>query len=107
MFNPILAILHNVKLNRWHPILFLENPLPGPPSADKPVRHKSKFHHTNGFDTRDAAVKSATEELAPAVEKEWGKPKFALSADMPWDGEDVPASVAFFVEVDGVTKPAF
>jgi hypothetical protein len=54
--NPILAMLFNAKENRWHPILFLESPLPGPPDAAKPVRHKSKFHHTTGFPIRVGAI---------------------------------------------------
>ena len=40
--NPIWAMLHNEKTNRYHPILFHERPLPGPYSLDKPVRHKSQ-----------------------------------------------------------------
>ncbi len=108
MFKPIIALLHNIKDNKWHPILFLHNPLPGPPEADKPVRHKSKFHHTDGFATRDEAIKCIDESLMPAVKKEWGEDvKKSLAQDLPWDGEGVPASVMFFLEVDGVPQPAF
>ena len=37
LFNPIFAMLRNTKTNRFHPILFKESPLPGPPAADKPM----------------------------------------------------------------------
>ena len=99
--NPIVTLLHNTKLNRWHPSLYLESPLPGPPEADKPVRHKSKMHHTNGFDTREAALASAVELIGRA-----GGTKLALGADLEWDGEDIPADVAFFVQ-DGADKNVY
>lgn len=104
--NPVITILHNLKEQRYHPIVFIEYPLPGPPSPDKPVRHKSKGHHTTGFATRDEAVAYASGELLKLV-KEYsvGKPKLCLQKDFPWDGEDVPAMVTYFGEVDGETKP--
>ncbi len=45
LFKPIIANLHNMKTGRYHPILFHEVPLPGPPNNGKPERHKSKGHH--------------------------------------------------------------
>lgn len=99
--NAIIALLHNVRDNRWHPIIYLENSLPGPPSPDKPVRHKSKGHHTTGFPTRDEAVANARGDLAVKVRENFNygiPPGFALAADIPWDGVDVPASAAFFVK---------
>jgi len=100
-FNPIIAILHNQKTNAWHPILFTESPLPGPPSADKPIRHKSKMHHTTGFPERNKAVDYSRAELAQHVPGA----KFALKGDIEWDGEDTPALVLFFGEVDGELRP--
>ncbi len=100
LWNPIVGMLFNEKLRRWHPILFVEAPLPG---GGGPVRHKSKGHHTDGFEKREDAVKSA-QELSEKVAKECsdtGKCSLAISEDMLWDGEDVPASVAFFGEKDG------
>lgn len=98
LFNPIISLLHNVKLNRWHPIIFVEAPLPGPPDESRPVRHKSKGHHTEGFSVRDEAVAEArklSERVAPNVA---GAVQLALAQDLPWDGEGVPASVALFVK---------
>ena len=103
--NPIMALLHNTKLNRWHPILFIEDPLPGPPSLDKPVRHKSKVHHTDGYETREAGLAGAEELITRLIEQGYAASiKRCLDNDMEWDGEDVPASIAFFTETDGVIR---
>ncbi len=94
MLNPVFAMLYNSKLDRWHPILFLESPLPGPPSLDKPVRHKSRGHHTIGFESREEAVESARES-GERIEKT--ETRFVLDSDILWDGEGIPAIVGYFV----------
>lgn len=99
--NPIIGMIHNRKLNRWHPALYLESPLPGPPNGDKSVRHKSKMHHTAGFATREEAIKNAMDDLAPKCECR----QFALEEDIEWDGEDVPAEVAFFTKISQQAGP--
>jgi hypothetical protein len=110
LWNPIVAMLRNVRANRWHPIVYYESPLPGPADTDKPVRHKSKGHHTEGFATREEAVASA-KQLAEVVAKECsdtGKCRLALEEDIPWGGDGIPANMAFFVETaDGKLKKAF
>ncbi len=99
LFNPVLAMLFNTALKRWHPILFVEAPLPGPPSADKPVRHRSRGHHTVGFATRyGALVNAVTSGRNPEVNA-----RFAMDEDMLWDGQGVPASVVFFDETQLAT----
>ncbi len=103
MFNPIIAILHNTALNRWHPIVFDERPLPGPDSPDKPVRHKSQGHHTEGFETREAALESINGPLKEHIPNA----KCALEKDFEWDGQDTPAMVVFFVETEKGWQPAF
>lgn len=106
LFNPIVALVHDATVNRWHPILYAESPLPGPPSSGKPVRHKSKCHHTQGFATREEGLAGAKvladqvveHGLAPSV-------KMAVTEDLEWDGQDVPADVAFFTDLpDGTAK---
>lgn len=91
IMSPTWGMLFNQKLNRWHPILFRESPLPGEPSEDKPLRLKSFGHHTEGFESRDAALASIKETSAkiepPPVED--------VEKDIPWDGESEAASVAF------------
>jgi hypothetical protein len=106
--NPIVALIHNQKLNRWHPVIYRESPLPGPDSPDKPVRHKSLGHHTEGFPTRDEAITNANTMAKKIVEGgHWTACKLALDEDLPWDGEDIPADVAFFVpNPDGTMKRA-
>jgi len=98
--NPIVTLLHNQKLNRWHPVVYLESPMPGKGfEADGNttlVRHKSKMHHTTGLETREAALDNARELL-----KQCDGTKTAFDEDIAWDGEDVPADVAFFEKVAG------
>lgn len=101
LLNPIIGMLHNTKAERWHPIIFSESPLPGPYSEDKPVRHKSCGHHTVGFATRAEAMANIMNEMVVKLPEA----KLALEKDFVWDGEDVPALVVFFGEVDGVLQP--
>lgn len=98
LFNPIIANLHNTKTNRYHPILFTESPLPG---GDGPTRHKSKGHHTKGFDTREEAIAECERMSAD----EYCGGRLCIAKDFPWDGEDIPAMVVFFGEVDGQLQP--
>jgi len=105
-FAPVIAMLHNTKLKRWHPIVFVESPLPGPPSADKPVRHKSKGHHTTGFATRQEALDHIKNDLGQKIKEiAIGDVREALDKDFAWDGEDIPAMTIFFGERDGKTVP--
>jgi len=102
MINPVHAMLHNTLTNRWHPILFSESPLPGSPDADKPIRHKSRGHHTAGFDTREEALKWIDENKSKTPGS-----RLCLDKDFDWDGIDIPAMVVFFAERDGKLFPAF
>lgn len=99
--NPIWAMLHNEKTNRYHPILFHERPLPGPYSLDKPVRHKSRGHHIEGFDTREQALANIEDHLKTTPGRK------CLAKDFYWDGEDMPAMVVFFIETNGELQVAF
>ena len=94
--NPVIAILHNEKDDRWHPILFLESPLPGPPADDKPVRHKSKAHHTEGFADRELAL-AYCRDMAKKVDEHSTRPsRLEVGQDIPWDGAGIPAMVTIF-----------
>jgi len=106
LVNPVVAMIFNAKLKRWHPVIYYESPLPGPESDSKPVRHKSKGHHTTGFEKREDAVAEAEKIAKQIVEQGmWTECKLSLKPeyDLPWDGEDIPADVAFFVQ-DGEDK---
>jgi len=101
LLNPIIAILKNEKLNRWHPIIFDESPLPGPDSEDKPIRHQSKGHHTNGFKRRDLAIKEVRSIVERMVtENKANKPGYAIEEDILWDGVGIPAITGFFIRTE-------
>ena len=107
MFSPIIAMIHNTKLNRWHPVIFVEKPLPGPSGPDTPIRHKSSGHHTAGFSTREEALAHIKSELRPKVEERAiGAVRECLGKDFAWDGEDIPAMVIYFTEQAGECVPA-
>lgn len=96
LLNPIIGMLHNQALNRWHPILFYEAPFPGPAESGKPVRMRSKGHHTEGYATREAAVAGAN-ELAEKV----AGARLAIEQDIEWAGDGVPALNLLCAESDG------
>lgn len=96
LLNPIVAMLHNEKTDRYHPILFRESPLPGPHYEGKLIRHKSVGHHTNGFDTREEALKHI--ETSKDMKENCPYMKKCLDKDIPWDGEGLPLAVVFFSE---------
>jgi hypothetical protein len=54
-----------------------------------------------GFDTRDAAI---AECRRMSENPECGG-RLCIEKDFAWDGEDTPAMVVFFAEVDGVLQP--
>jgi hypothetical protein len=66
------------------------------------------MHHTTGFATRDEALVSTKGDLLERVKQiAVGEPRFCLQNDFPWDGEDTPALVVFFIEQNGEMVPAF
>jgi hypothetical protein len=87
LLNPIVCLLHNTATDRWHPILFVESP---PPGDSKIIRHKSKGHHTQGFDSQEAANQGA-KELAANVHA-----RLLLEDVGEWDGTALPAAIRFF-----------
>ena len=100
ILNPIVANLHNTKTDRYHPIYFREVPLPGGDQPDKPVRHKSGGHHTEGFKTRAEALQHC-EEMRVELAEASGTCGVSLFDDFKWDGGELPAMVVFFAEVEG------
>lgn len=49
------GLLKNIKTGRFHPILFRPGPAPSSSPEDDSQRYKSSGHHTEGFDTLEAA----------------------------------------------------
>ncbi len=104
---PIVGLIHNLKINTWHPVYFRESPAPSSDGSDKAKRYKSGGHYTEGLPSREEgleASKTLVEALKPHA---IGSVHLALEKDFPWDGEDVPAMVVWF-SVDGETaQPMF
>jgi hypothetical protein len=106
MFNPVIAILFNAATKRWHPVVFVQAPLPGPDRPDKPIRHLSRMHHTEGFGTRAEALDDLTNSLRPRVESiATGRTRVATEVDLVWDGQRTPLLNEFFTERDGKLFP--
>lgn len=97
LLNPVIAMLHNSKTRKFHPIIFVESPLPG---GGGPIRHKSKGHHAEGFDSRVDAMNSITQELVPAMARVGDSARQFTGPDLEWDGEGLPASTEFFDSSD-------
>ncbi|MGO8792914.1 MAG: hypothetical protein ACLQVL_36765 [Terriglobia bacterium] len=104
---PIVGIIHNVKLNKWHPVYFRESPPPSSDGKESCQRYKSGGHQTEGFATREEGLEGA-KKLAEALKPHAiGAIHLALDGDFLWDGEDIPAMVVWFA-LDGETaKPMF
>jgi len=101
LIEPIVGLIHDVTHNRWHPVYFREYPLPGP-EGHQAHRYKSGGHHTEGFETRELGLAGARDLAEKLKDHSVGLPRLSLEADFPWNGNDVPAIVAFF-KLDGTT----
>lgn len=84
----LIAIVHNTKLDRFHPVVLLERPLPGPLGQSAPLRFESAAHHTAGFATREEAMVHVGAELMSRFD-----PSELLDEIGEWDGEDKPVMV--------------
>ncbi len=89
MLNPVIAMLHNTETDKWHPILFYEAPFPG--TVQGVTRHKSKGHHTLGYDTREEALVWCEDNAKKLEEEGTGKVRLCVDLAFPWDGKDMPA----------------
>ena len=96
LYNPVVLMIFNHKLNRWHPILFCECPLPSGNYGDA-LRWKSKGHHTEGFIDRQDAINAAAETCRQSYGmKVGGEVYYDFESNIPWDGEGVPSMVMSF-----------
>lgn len=80
----IVGMIHNVKTDRWHPVIFRDAPMPGP-NGYALGRVRSHGHHTTGFATRAEA--EANVECHGHLQ---GVP-FDRYCVYEWDGEGIPA----------------
>ena len=89
----VVAILEDVQHKRFHPIIFAESPLPGG-GVDGLVRYKSTGHHTEGFDSREAAEADAEATVPRLMEHTVGTVDAMLTGSFLWDGNGIPATIA-------------
>lgn len=81
------CVLKNTKTGRFHPIVFSPAPMPGLADlkARAPQRYRSLGHHTDGFETVEAAIGYIRENHLAWMDR-----------TLDWSGEDVPAITEFF-----------
>ncbi|MBT4849330.1 hypothetical protein HON36_00570 [Candidatus Parcubacteria bacterium] len=81
------GILRNTETGRFHPIPFRLAPSPSDHATNPEYqRHKSYGHHTEGFDSLEAAKQwIAEQENLSYVDMMW-----------KWDGKDLPAMTQRF-----------
>lgn len=88
--NALIVMLYNLKLKKYHPMWYRENPYPG--AAGNFIRYKSKGHHTEGYETREDALKSI-EKLESHI-KDYGYfVSKELETDIEWSGEELPIDI--------------
>lgn len=95
----LIQMLHNNKENKWHPIFYYDSPLPGGfedgSLNSEMLRYKSKGHHTQGFDNREAALTSA-QDLEKQLIEQHNIVTVNTKEDIEWDGEDIPSDQVLF-----------
>lgn len=85
------CMLFNTATGRYHPIIFQPLPLPGGAQIQGGGRYRSLGHHTEGFDTIEAALESVKKDgRLRVVDRTW-----------EWDGVSVPAMIEFFGDEEG------
>jgi hypothetical protein len=90
----LIQMLKNVATGKWHPIMYVEKPLPGSLDSDANnniVRFKSKGHHTSGFTTREEAVATLEELKFNMINLMFlSKVTIDVETDIEWTSEDLP-----------------
>ena len=84
------GLLKNRATGRYHYILFRWAPRPSQYGGKGPVRHKSDFHHTDGFDGRDKAIADGR-AFCEANGFRWD------DIGWSWSGEGIPAMTWEFI----------
>lgn len=107
----VIAMIHNVVTDRYHPVIYKPSPQPSWSQGDL-LRFRSMGNHTEGFDTHEEALDFVNNKMVKDVQNTIDKADspMALIADkvytcleksFPWDGEGIPAMVNFFaLDVD-------
>lgn len=87
----LIMMLKNEQTNTYHPIMYLEKPLPYSEESKNIVRYKSKGHRTNGFTDRADALLSIDKELTAQLKDMGYNVNKELDGDLLWDGIEIPA----------------
>jgi len=94
---PIVGILRNVSLNRWHPAHFESDPLEDERKIENVSHYRSKGLSTEGYPSREECIKGAR-ELASWISKHAACPVLlSIERDITWDGEDFPSIGIYFL----------
>ena len=83
-------MLFNIKDETWHPILYLESPMPGSGQTDF-IRYKSKGHRTVGLKDRQEAMGKIQPEMVDRLPNHVFHHE--ADGDVAWDGEEMPIGV--------------
>lgn len=92
----LVMMLKNTKENTFHPIMYLESPLPGGYEAEinrSLIRYKSKGHRTVGFTDRQEAINSIEPEIEVKLKQMGYSLNMDLDIDLVWGGINIPADV--------------
>ena len=88
----LIMMLLNTAESTYHPIFYMESPLPGDNSNIGFVRYKSKGHRTTGFKSIDEALESIQTEIVDRLDDNYSITK-ELKGVLEWDGKDIPADI--------------
>lgn len=104
---PVVGILRNIGLNRWHPALFEPEPVEGDRKIENVSRYRSRGYLTEGYPSRQECIEGAR-ELASSIRKHATCPVLlSLERDITWDGEDFPSMGVYFLIKGSTAIPVF
>ncbi len=90
----LIMMLHNTAAGTYHPIFYLESPLPCGEAANHITRYKSKMHHTGGFKTLEEATADIHSNLVARIKENFfTAPDIEIENHIEWNGEGVPADI--------------
>ena len=104
---PVVGIVRNVSLNRWHPVYFEPDPLEDERKIENVSHYRSKGLLTEGYPSREERIKGAR-ELASWISKRTACPVLlSLERDITWDGEDFPSIGIYFLIKAATAIPVY
>lgn len=99
---PIVGIVRNVSLDRWHPVYFAPDPLEDDRNIENVCRYRSKGLSTDGYLSREECIQGA-KELAAWIGKRAACPVLlSIERDITWDGKEFP-SIGVYFRIEATT----